>query len=352
MREARGRGEDFCTEATRALQAHDCPCTVAASGGQLGVFASREIRAGERICSERPLTLTVAHEFRPSVCAVCLRNCRDAGGGRWACGGCGMLRFCSGQCEAAAAQRHHTECAALTAVHEALAADTKALEVAAQIISILCDRSAERRLDVGAAGEHGFESYQGRLVKTTPPSAEDRRVNKRAAAAVREAMPSEMMLPDAQLTDLVLRHQCNLYGVSGPGGDTIAHASFVGFFHLFNHACCPNIMFDSAGRKGPAGATPEFDLIAMCNMAPGTELCYSYCCTFWNASERIEYLRTHYAFDCACRRCACPEYDLEWSEEIEDTCCVADETCGQGLGIIVEPGRDLRRCVLCSAEWT
>jgi len=41
-------------------QAHGFPCkVVASSAGQLGVRASRAIRGGERICTERPLTLTV-----------------------------------------------------------------------------------------------------------------------------------------------------------------------------------------------------------------------------------------------------------------------------------------------------
>ena len=41
-------------------QAQGFPCKVVESAsGQLGVVASRDIRGGERICSERPLTLTI-----------------------------------------------------------------------------------------------------------------------------------------------------------------------------------------------------------------------------------------------------------------------------------------------------
>ena len=50
----------------------------------------------------------------------------------------------------------------------------------------------------------------------------------------------------------MMRHQCNLYGVTGRAGEDKASASFVGFLHLFNHACCPNVVFDSATPSRPA----------------------------------------------------------------------------------------------------
>jgi hypothetical protein len=73
MEEAK-RGKEFRADATGRLQALGFPCKVATSSGQLGMFASRSIRGGEIICSESALTLTVAQEAQPHVCAVCLNG--------------------------------------------------------------------------------------------------------------------------------------------------------------------------------------------------------------------------------------------------------------------------------------
>ena len=43
------RAGSFAEEATQRLQRAGFPCRVDASGGQLGVFASRSVKAGELI---------------------------------------------------------------------------------------------------------------------------------------------------------------------------------------------------------------------------------------------------------------------------------------------------------------
>eukprot|EP00966_Prymnesium_polylepis_P133443 3084358-Prymnesium_polylepis.2 len=70
--------------------------------------------------------------------------------------------------------------------------------------------------------------------------------------------------------------QCNLYGLSGSGGESVGSASFTGFFQLFNHACCPNLVFDCASpERATDGSAPTFALMAAADIAEGTELCIS-----------------------------------------------------------------------------
>ena len=61
--------------------------------------------------------------------------------------------------------------------------------------------------------------------------------------------------------------------MSGRAGEDVACASFVGFFHLLNHSCCPNVVFDSAQPVHPAapdqGLPPTFALRALADVAEG-----------------------------------------------------------------------------------
>ena len=77
------------------------------------------------------------------------------------------------------------------------------------------------------------------------------------------------------LVDTLRRNQCNLYAVCGRAGDDVALASFVGYFHLCNHACCPNVAFDCArpvSGPTPDGGAPAFALYALEHIAEGAEM--------------------------------------------------------------------------------
>ena len=76
-------------------------------------------------------------------------------------------------------------------------------------------------------------------------------------------LPAEARVPPSQLLDLLERHGCNLYGVTGAAGEDVAGASFAGFFHLFNHSCIPNVVFDSAHPEDGAAASGAAPLFAL-----------------------------------------------------------------------------------------
>ena len=138
------RAGSFAEEATQRLQRAGFPCRVDASGGQLGVFASRSVKAGELIAVERPLALTVNRAVLVHTCAVCLADSRDAAAGpqaRWKlqCERCHSHFFCSEACEAAGLARHRgVECEALSGLGEADDDDLK--DQVAQAVRILADR--------------------------------------------------------------------------------------------------------------------------------------------------------------------------------------------------------------------
>ena len=93
-----------------------------------------------------------------------------------------------------------------------------------------------------------------------------------------------------------------------PGEDK-ASASFVGFLHLFNHACCPNVVFDSAlpAQPATAEAAPLFALRALTDVPEGAELCISYTSSAEGPVARAAHLEEWYGFKCLCARCQCDD---------------------------------------------
>ena len=336
----------------------DFPCIVADGGGGLAVYASRRIRAGERILMERPLVLTISHEARSHICTNCLADSRSTGSASnsWSlvCEECGTQRYCSQQCMAAQAARHRgIECAALARAAAAPLEDDD-IDTVAQFIRILADRNHGWQADAGPPGVVGVgNAHAERLVGVTPSTDEARTALRRIAAATLALLPKEVRIPSSELVDLLERHGCNLYGVTGAAGEDVAGASFVGFFHLFNHACCPNVVFDSARQVMPAtaeGQPPCFALLALEDIAEGTELNISYTSSADGPAQRSEHLREYYGFECACSRCMCGDIaaELDFADALEAKRCTREE-CGSGLSVPSADGA--MRCVHCGGEW-
>ena len=155
----------FAHEATLQLQGpgYGFPCRVDSSSGQLGVFASRRVLAGEIVAVERPLALTVNRAVHVHTCAVCLADSRDgdAGHARWSreCEGCHAHFYCGEACEVAGLARHRgVECEALAALQSDTDDDDLKDQVA-QAVRILADRAAGRSVDAGPAGVASYASH-------------------------------------------------------------------------------------------------------------------------------------------------------------------------------------------------
>ena len=296
------RTNTFAHEATLQLQrpGYGFPCRVDSSSGQLGVFATRRVLAGETVAVERPLALTVNRAVHVHTCAVCLADSRDAGHARWSreCEACHAHFYCGEACEVAGLARHRgVECEALALLRSDTDDDDLKDQVA-QAVRILADRAAGRSVDAGPAGIASYASYVERLVGVPPWTAEARASLKTAVAATLRCVRERARVTPHELEDLLMRHQCNLYGVTGRAGEDKASASFVGFLHLFNHACCPNVVFDSARPAQPATAEagPLFALRALTDVAEGAELCISYTSSAEGPVARAAHLEEWYSY--------------------------------------------------------
>ena len=292
-----GRPLSFVADANAALRgyADGAPCCRIARSRDgpnagLAVYATRRIRAGEAVLVERPFALTVSRPSRRQTCAHCLADVRDLKARRdeWelCCSRCRSQFYCSRSCQQAASRYHQgCECDALRCLEPLLAedgaVDPEDADTIAQAVRILALRSQGRHVDVGPVGLCGAGAYD-------PASAASRMVgvaSTNVAAAslativslVLRAVPRAARLPAAALADLLERHANNEFGVSRRGGEVVATASFVGLFHLLNHSCWPNVVFDSSGRQPPSvgGGTPLFSLVALQDIAEGDEICHS-----------------------------------------------------------------------------
>ena len=353
------RRADFAAMATEAMAAHGLPCLVGTGGGGLGVYASRSITAGERVAFERPFALTVSRAARLHRCAVCLADSRPKRAS-WTrvCNNCHTQAYCSEQCAAAAAECHtNIECEALAAAASDPTIDEDTADTVTQAIRILTAKASGLERDVGPAGVLSYAAYTERLVGITPSTPAARADLEATCTQALRALPEPARVPRTELYDLLERHSCNLYGVTGQAGEDVASASFVGLLHLFNHSCFPNVLFDSVGMcRAPPGdaAPPTFSLVALSDVAEGEELCISYTSSAEGPTARSDHLQEHYGFRCSCVRCSCEDVteELAYCEILDALRCASDE-CGSGLSVRCtrDNGAAALRCVHCGSVW-
>lgn len=325
------------------------PCRVQhTTYGGLGMFASRRILAGEVVLHERPLLLTIERPHESHVCAHCLA--RSQHGRDWdiVFRNCDRVRYCSSACQAS---HQHTdlECAALANCD----ADDDAVDLVTQAIAALALRAREGELELLPGVVVGFSGYD-RLcgIRRTQRNGA---VIKRAVVSALKAIAPPARVPAKELFAVLDRHQANVYGVTGPGNADLALASFVGAFHLFNHSCLPNLVFDSLPRgreEAVGGCRPRFALVALTEVEEGDELVHCYASSAEGPRARRSYLEDHYGFVCSCRRCLSADADLEQEAELTlrlEAMRCGLPGCGSGLGFPI--GGEWRQCVHCGGTW-
>mmetsp|Transcript_3403 Transcript_3403/g.11421 ORF Transcript_3403/g.11421 Transcript_3403/m.11421 type:complete len:411 (+) Transcript_3403:3-1235(+) len=334
--------ERFACASNAALERSGFPCRVARGPGGLAMYAARPITAGEVLLHERPLALTVCRGARSYRCALCLSDSRADGSPSWTlgCPHCLSMAYCSAVCAAAALAFHagSGECEALRKAVADPDVDDGIFDQVAQAIRILSLKQAGLSPDCGPAGPLGYSAYAARLVGSAPECTDARLLIRRAVRATLAALPPRARVAEAEALHLLIRHHCNTFGLSGMAGEDVASASFVGFMHLFNHACCPNAAFDSAMPVMPAdvgtAAPPSFGIVAMEPIPAGGEICISYACSAVGPATRAAFLLDQYGFRCSCRRCECddPLDEIGYDEILDARRCAIDE-CGSGFGV-------------------
>ena len=336
---ARPRDADRLAICTNyVLERNDFPCRITASSfdGQLAMYATRDIAAGQRVIIERPFVLTLTPDARPFTCAACFADSRArhpcaAIPKRWPrrCAGCKVLRFCSEACEARLEHHRSFECAALGAIaREELAeqrpiVDPLADNILAQALRLLADRHAAVRVEALCGLTVAYPDGAARLLsvaRSWPPPA----LIEEACEVALRFVPPEARVPAEELGDLLRRQLCNVYGVSSVTGSDVGRATFVGAMHLFNHSCAPNLTFESTpvwaadrdradddGASGPAPLSAEeascdaaaFSLVTLREVPCGAELTIAYVDTDSDRDTRRAHLLKYYGFECACERC-------------------------------------------------
>ena len=307
----------------------------------LGVYATRKIRPGETVLVEKPLVLTVSRSAESHVCARCLASISAR---PLRCEGCARCHYCSERCRAAHAHGK-LECAARASDGDA--ADVG--DLVDQAVALLAMRRDAGDVETLPGVRCDYASYRGRLDRIARTKATGEAIRRATKAALR-AVPEAARVPPAELFDVLNRHQCNVYGVLGAGNADVALASFVGAFHLFNHSCCPNLVFDCVPREICDDGPPRFALVALTAIEEGAELCHCYAPSAAGPSVRRAYLRQHHGFECTCARCGCddPADELDFEERLERARCPLPG-CGTGLSYQLAGGR--RRCVQCGGTW-
>jgi hypothetical protein len=383
-------------------------CTVKAGSGGLGVYANERIAAGSIILTERPFVLTPSWAHRRNYCAVCVAKAPGEEAWRDCCDGCQCVAFCSAACaDMAANDELHSacECAALAAFANSKSRgleedeheddneedededgtdeeeeDDEEEEVADlifQAIRILSHRFAGQRVPAFPESDPclspvSYDDYSMRL-QAIRLGKSKALVLKRAVTATLRYLPPEARVPPKELFDVLNRHQCNVYGVLGPGGCSVGMASFIGGLHTFNHSCMPNAVFDSlplrnadhTTRSAAENAPAHFALRALMDISIGEEICHCYAASTDGPSQRLQYLQVHYGFECQCPRCSCddPGEEADLSEHLDALRCICDG-CGTGLsypltaaaegvaaGGDAVPACRLLQCVLCGGRW-
>jgi hypothetical protein len=382
---------------------HVVPSTL----GGLGVVASRDIAAGEVVASEAPLALTPLYAVARQVCWHCMQEAPGGIEQPLPCAACSVACWCSEACRhagtasglaAGLAHAHgQVECAALRSWQQAgrLHADVADLTLQAIRLLDVGHRGAScRPLPPPSATRLGFEAYVSRLCGMRR-NAQTADAIRRAAAAALASVAADARVEPAVLEDVLSRHQCNVYGISGPGAAGLGLASFVCVLHLFNHSCAPNVAFDSrpidiafdsrpistapvpgsAAAPGPVPARvapppPSYALIALRPIRASVELVHCYASSADGPAVRQAYLRAHHGFQCGCPRCACddPVAELEMSEGLDARRCIR-AACGSGIGVHTaarvggeeavvgrgaadaEGGEVGLRCVHCGEVW-
>lgn len=376
----RGRPTTFADDATRALERLGWPCYVAASGDGFGMFASRDLDAGECIMAERPFALTVSISCRHRRCATCLADSRKKSSAAWTIhcqGGCGTQRYCSQRCQDAAAVYLHpplgVECDSMAkASGDASGHNFEIADVAAQAVRIVAARSAQHGLSLNprckeaengsnTEGDEcdpltfGYDAFASRLVGVAPSTAESRKAARAVSLTVLRSLPEGNRVPPTELRDVLERHACNNFGINGCGGEDIACAAFVGFMQLFNHSCHPNAAFDHATLFAQAdmndGRPPAFSIATLLAIPAHKEICISYLSSPLLISEgtaaRKAHLSEYYGFDCSCSRCRDADQgdglDVDassaWLKSIQCPYLV-EHGCGTGLGVPVSIASD------------
>ncbi|XP_011703599.1 PREDICTED: protein msta, isoform B isoform X2 [Wasmannia auropunctata] len=269
--------------------------------GGRGVFATRDIRAGELIFTDVPLLIGPrCHKKYLPMCVVCYKS--DCA--LFPCDhGCG-LPICSAECENSAVHVQG-ECKFLRGWAPTCGSTwSKDLLLAVVPIRGLTLSKEQRKL------LYAFECHAN-LTRNYEIDLLKRNVAN---------------LPNEEEMEL-MRRTCGVFNTNSfevvvvPSRDEDRTTSLRGLYPmgaLQNHCCVPNTRhhFDDQQRLHVSAALP---------IAAGEEITMTYTDLLWDTSSRRQFLRVTKRFSCNCNRCSDP---LEFGSQLGALLCAKDDCSG------------------------
>ncbi|KMR04866.1 protein isoform b [Lasius niger] len=266
-----------------------------------GMFATRDIRAGELIFTDVPLLIgpRCYSKYLP-MCVVCYKNNCPL----FPCDhGCG-LPICSTECENSTSHSQ-TECRLLREWMPTCGSTwSKDLLLAVVPIRGLTLSKEQRKL------LYAFECHSN-LTRNHEIDLLKRNVNN---------LPSEEQMK-------LMRRICGVFNtnsfevVVARNEDSTSLRGLYPMGSLQNHCCVPNTKhhFDDQQRLQVSAALP---------ITAGEELTMSYTDLLWDTSSRRQFLRATKHFSCECSRCSDPS---EFGSQLGALLCAKDDCSGHLL---------------------
>eukprot|EP00928_Gymnodinium_smaydae_P085278 TRINITY_DN68656_c0_g1_i1.p1 TRINITY_DN68656_c0_g1~~TRINITY_DN68656_c0_g1_i1.p1 ORF type:complete len:368 (-),score=64.17 TRINITY_DN68656_c0_g1_i1:209-1312(-) len=269
--------------------------------GGRGVFASRDIAAGERVLSADAAAVCLEVRSRQALCYRCLAFHRPADPEFTLCCGCGIAAYCSEACAVADGRRHGFECEALARLEGAKLPKGEAL-----LARLLCGFVANA-LDAAEDASCATLACLLELARDNAKVPQFQRRQKQRRAAVSRFLAAVKDLPLGacafradELEGALEAVPLTEFGLFDEDGETCGVA-IVPAVAMANHACTPNV-----ARRFEGGSCRTMCLYALHSILAGTEICHSYVERDQPAEERRAALQTTWGIPCTCLRCLGP----------------------------------------------
>ena len=349
-------------------------------GRGIGLFATRDISAGECVLRERATVCGTSVPFLDSACARCLAFTAPDGAPLFTCATCGLAKLCGGDVCAWDGMPHgKVACYAEVLAKGLPPADVERLRFLAACADLRGENSeaslAKLRAvaalcpAVGPSGE-GVASRELAAARRLHPVLETA-VARALAGAQRSAPVGDARAFEetvacvagsaAETASLLSKETKNAFGAMAPrdvasGDRRVRGGALYALASRVNHDCFPNVArfdnFDGALERdafrdfaredGEPASAPrrvapdELRLMALDRIPAGAEVTMSYLPVTEPLARRRRRLRHTFGFDCACARC---RMEAGWAAEDGDRVGdAAEETRAAGGGAV--PGED------------
>ena len=278
------------------------------------VCSNRAYKLGEVVLSEECFALVVRDAYGEVACAYCCRLC--VGEPVVAIAADDPIRYCSASCAQSdyGVHAHEAKAVGLLPRLSVQGVDVRAMSDSLRIAIRLgairkhggCSGCSGGRLHPLFGRENHFDDIMLLEANDKLTSADAKQdILGIAMQLEKVAKVAQLPLSRDEIAHLLYAVQCNAHRVTlraGLGDDAPSPA--VGLFpftSMLNHSCQPSCQHYFISGDG---SPPRLVLLALRDIEPGEELCYSYVPLYQSRRARQDQLHAAYGFTCACERCS------------------------------------------------